>query len=173
MQIPKSKHEEFIPQDHRFLFIRRWQIDRDIRSQFTIPCFFCDEAAFQGFIFDPSNLSNESKKFSDRKSRVQRGILRQVSDDLLRLLRILHNIVAANLDGAAGGFEYTYDRLHQGALARTIGTYEPNYLSRLNCEGDIVEGDEATVLLREILNDYVTHACLLPRLLPTFQRDLY
>ena len=103
---------------------------------------------------EPARLDvvDEVQVFLHRHVDVERRLLGEEADELLRLVRVFEDVDAADLGLAGRGGEVAGEDVHRGGFPRAVGAEESDDLALADREGDIVDGEFGAVVFHEVVD---------------------
>src|SRR5260370_8064840 len=104
---------------------------------------------------------DESQIAFDPHVRVQRGILRQITNSAAGLQRLVEDVEPVNQDRSGAGRHEAGNDAHRSSLAGSIGSEKSQNAARLGFERHVFDGNEIAVNLGEVPDLYHPSALLI------------
>ena len=77
---------------------------------------------------------------------IDRGLLRQVADESLGLLRLLQNVKITDLDKSLRGGETAGHNVHSGGFPGSVGSQKAVDMSVFNLEGQVIDSQKVAIV---------------------------
>ena len=94
------------------------------------------------------------QEFAAGHEGIDGGILQRHTDGSTNFVRFLHHVESGHVCGTRRGLQQRGEHAHDGALARPVGSEQPEDLAGVHLEVDAVDGFDDVVTGSEVANQF-------------------